>query len=46
MIGPCWRGEVDRLIVGADIELGEKKATKVVGASAGDGLKRGNLLSC
>ncbi len=46
MIGPCWRREVDRLIVGADVELGQEKATEMVGASAGDGLKRGNLLSC
>ena len=43
VIRPCWRGEVDRLIVWTFIELGEKEATEMNGAGAGDGLETCNL---
>lgn len=43
VVGPCWGGEVDGLVVGALVELGEEEAAEVDGAGAGDGLEAGYL---
>lgn len=39
MGGPCWRGEVDGLILGAGVEFREKEPAEVDGTGAGYGLE-------
>ena len=46
VVGPCWGGEVDGLVIGAEVEFGEEEAAEVDGASAGDGLEGGDLGVC
>lgn len=43
VVGPCWGGEVDGLIVGTEVEFGEEETAEVDGAGAGDGLEGGDL---
>ena len=46
VVCPCWRAEVNRLCLRCRrvVELLQEQSTKVVGASAGDGLEGGNTL--
>lgn len=46
VVGPGWGGEVDGLVVGAEVEFGEEEAAEVDGAGAGDGLEGGHLEGC
>lgn len=43
VVGPCWGGEVDGLIIGTLEEFGEEEGAEVDGAGARDGLKAGDL---
>ncbi len=43
VVGPGRGGEVDGLVVGADVEFGEEETAEVDGAGAGDGLEGGDL---
>ena len=46
MVGPCWGGEVDGLVIRAEVEFGEEKTAEVDGAGTGDGLEGGDLEAC
>lgn len=46
VIGPCWGGEVDGLVVGAHVEFGEEETAEVDGTGARDGLEAGDLVAC
>jgi hypothetical protein len=43
VIRPRGVGNVDRLVLRARVELGDEARTRMQGASAGDGLDRGDL---
>lgn len=43
VVGPCWRREVDGLIGGTLVELGEEESAEMDSAGAGDCLEAGDL---